>query len=101
MVRPASGPAPSARAAPRHSPQRILGFVTLGLGAAGAVEGAVCALAIQRGVVPPTIHYREPDPECPLDVVANSARQVDIACGVSTSLAFGGNNAALVMRRVA
>ena len=52
-------------------------------------------------VVPPTINYRERDPDCDLDVVANEARPTRIDCGVSTSLAFGGNDAALVMRRIA
>jgi len=71
------------------------------LSAAGAIEAAVLAMSIADGVVPPTVHYREADPECNLDVVTNTARETPIACGVSTSLAFGGNNAALVMRRVA
>ena len=71
------------------------------LAAAGAIEAAALALSIARGVVPPTVNFREPDPECDVDVVANEARQLPISCGVSTSLAFGGNDAALVMRRVA
>ena len=70
------------------------------LAAAGAIEAATLALSIARGVVPPTIHYREPDPECDVDVVANAAREMPLACGISISLAFGGNDAALVMRRV-
>lgn len=70
------------------------------LAAAGAIEAATLALSIARGVVPPTIGFREPDPECDVDVVANEARRVPIACGVSTSLAFGGNDAALVMRHI-
>jgi len=69
------------------------------LAAAGAIEAATLALSIARGVVPPTINYREADPECDVDVVANAAREIPVRCGVSTSLAFGGNNAALVMRR--
>jgi 3-oxoacyl-[acyl-carrier-protein] synthase II len=71
------------------------------LAAAGAIEAAALALSLATGIVPPTVHYREPDPECDLDIVANSAREMRISCGVSTSLAFGGNDAALVMRRVA
>jgi len=70
------------------------------LAAAGAIEAATLALSIARGVVPPTVSFREPDPECDVDVVANDARRVPISCGVSTSLAFGGNDAALVMRRL-
>jgi 3-oxoacyl-[acyl-carrier-protein] synthase II len=70
------------------------------LAAAGAIEAAILALSIARGVVPPTVNFREPDPGYDVDVVANEARQVSVSCGVSTSLAFGGNDAALVMRRV-
>ena len=70
------------------------------LAAAGAIEAATLALSIARGIVPPTVNFREPDPECDVDVVANEARRVPISCGVSTSLAFGGNDAALVMRRL-
>jgi 3-oxoacyl-[acyl-carrier-protein] synthase II len=69
------------------------------LAAAGAIEAAALALTIARGIVPPTVNFREADPECNLDVVANEARAVRISCGVSTSLAFGGNDAALIMRR--
>jgi len=70
------------------------------LAAAGAIEAAALALSIDRGVVPPTVSFRERDPECDVDVVANDARQVPIRCGVSTSLAFGGNDAAIVLRRI-
>ena len=70
------------------------------LAAAGAIEAAVLALSLDRRIVPPTVHYRERDPECDVDIVANEARELPIACGLSISLAFGGNNAALVMRRV-
>ena len=69
------------------------------LSAAGAIEAAALALSIARQVVPPTIGFRERDPECAVDIVANGARQARVACGVSTSLAFGGNDAAIVMRR--
>ena len=58
------------------------------------------ALTVKRGVIPPTIHHDTTDPECDVDVVANTAREVPVRCGVSTSLAFGGNDAALVMRAV-
>ena len=70
------------------------------LAAAGAIEAAALALSIARGVVPPTVNFREPDPECSVDLVANEARRVSISCGVSTSLAFGGNDAALVLTAV-
>ena len=68
------------------------------LGAAGAVEAAILALTMDRGVIPPTIHHAETD--CDVDVVANEARSVRPGCAVSTSLGFGGNDAAIVMRRV-
>jgi 3-oxoacyl-[acyl-carrier-protein] synthase II len=71
------------------------------LGAAGAVEAVALALTIERGVIPPTIHHTDTDPECRVvDVVANQARCQQVRCGVSTSLAFGGNDAAIVMRAV-
>ena len=70
------------------------------LSAAGAIEAAALALSIASGVVPPTVSFREADPECDIDVVANEARSVPVSCGVSTSLAFGGNDAAVVMRRL-
>ena len=71
------------------------------LGAAGAVEGAACALAIQRGTIPPTIHYRTPDPECDLDVTPNEARALEVDLALSNSFGFGGANATLAFRRVA
>jgi 3-oxoacyl-[acyl-carrier-protein] synthase II len=70
------------------------------LAAAGAIEAATLALSIARGVVPPTVNFREPDPECNVDVVANEARRTTISCGISTSLAFGGNDAAVVLTAV-
>jgi 3-oxoacyl-(acyl-carrier-protein) synthase len=70
------------------------------LSAAGAIEAAALALSIARGVIPPTIGFREADPECDVDLVAREARPYQVSCGISTSLAFGGNDAALVMRRV-
>jgi len=70
------------------------------LGAAGAVEAVALALTIERGVIPPTIHHGQTDPECQVvDVVANQSRRQPVQCGISTSLAFGGNDAAIVMRR--
>jgi len=68
------------------------------LGAAGAVEAAALALSVARGVIPPTIHHGETDPDCAIDVVANTARQQRVRCGISISLAFGGNDSALVIR---
>ena len=70
------------------------------LGAAGGLEAAVLALTVARGVIPPTINHGETDPECPVDVVANEAREQRVRCGVSTSLGFGGNDSAVVIRAV-
>jgi 3-oxoacyl-[acyl-carrier-protein] synthase II len=70
------------------------------LGASGGIEAAVTALTVYHGVIPPTIHHEETDPECEVDVVANEAREGRIDCAVSTSLAFGGNDAAVVLKAV-
>jgi 3-oxoacyl-[acyl-carrier-protein] synthase II len=70
------------------------------LGAAGGIEVAVLALTVSRGVIPPTVHHSHTDPDCPGDIVANDARETRIACGVSTSLGFGGNDSAVVITAV-
>jgi 3-oxoacyl-[acyl-carrier-protein] synthase II len=70
------------------------------LGAAGGVEAIFSLLAISRGVVPPTINYTEPDPECDLDYVPNQARQVDVKIAISNSLGFGGTNGTVLFRKV-
>jgi 3-oxoacyl-[acyl-carrier-protein] synthase II len=70
------------------------------LGAAGGVEAAYSLLAMSRGVVPPTINYTEPDPECDLDYVPNEARQAEVKIALSNSLGFGGTNATLLFRKV-
>ncbi len=69
------------------------------LGAAGAVEAAITAMALHEGFVPATIHYSEPDEQCDLDVVPNAGRQAAIACAMSNSLGFGGHNVSLVFKR--
>jgi 3-oxoacyl-[acyl-carrier-protein] synthase II len=69
------------------------------LGAAGAVEMIVCAKAIQTDLVPPTINYEVPDPECDLDYVPNSARQLKVNAIVNNSFGFGGHNATLVAKK--
>jgi 3-oxoacyl-[acyl-carrier-protein] synthase II len=68
------------------------------LGAAGAVEGSACALAIQRGLIPPTIHYATPDPDCDLDVVPNEPREATVTLALSNSFGFGGQNACVAFR---
>jgi 3-oxoacyl-[acyl-carrier-protein] synthase II len=70
------------------------------LGAAGAVEAVVTVLALQHGVLPPTINYTSPDAECDLDYVPNEARRRDIGVAVSNSFGFGGVNASLLLRRI-
>ncbi len=70
------------------------------LGAAGAMEAAICALALKHGQVPPTLNLDEQDPECPLEFVANQARSRTIQHALSNSFGFGGTNAALVLSRV-
>ncbi len=70
------------------------------LGAAGGVEAAFCALAMTEGVVPPTINYQEQDPECDLDYVPNTARQVDVKYAMSNSFGFGGTNATLLFKKL-
>jgi 3-oxoacyl-[acyl-carrier-protein] synthase II len=69
------------------------------LGAAGAVEAMFTTLAVDRGVLPPTINYDEPDPECDLDYIPNESREADVRVGVSNSFGFGGQNACIVVRR--
>jgi 3-oxoacyl-[acyl-carrier-protein] synthase II len=69
------------------------------LGAAGGVEAIFSILAVDRGVLPPTINYEEPDPECDLDYIPNEAREADVRTAVSNSFGFGGHNATIVVRR--
>jgi nodulation protein E len=69
------------------------------LNAASAIEFAVSALALRDGVLPPTIGFREADPECDVDCVPNTARQAPIGVAMSNSFAFGGLNAVLLLRR--
>jgi 3-oxoacyl-[acyl-carrier-protein] synthase II len=69
------------------------------LGAAGGVETAICALAVARGAIPPTINYTTPDPECDLDYVPNTAREVRVQHVLTNSYGFGGTNASLVLSR--
>jgi 3-oxoacyl-[acyl-carrier-protein] synthase II len=70
------------------------------LGAAGGVEAVVTALALQRGILPPTINLDAPDPECTLDYIPHKAREARIQVAMSNSFGFGGTNAVLLLRRV-
>lgn len=69
------------------------------LGAAGAVEAAVCIMALQSGIIPPTANYETPDPDCDLDYVPNAARSASLEAVMTNSLGFGGHNASLVFRK--
>jgi 3-oxoacyl-[acyl-carrier-protein] synthase II len=85
-----------ARQLPLSSIKSMVGHL---IGAAGAVEAVALALTLRDGALPPTINQTQPDPECDLDYVPNTAREVPVTTGVSTSFGFGGQNAALVMSR--
>lgn len=69
------------------------------MGATGALEALFCVKAIQENIVPPTIHYQTPDPQCDLDYVPNHARQMPVEVAVSNAFGFGGHNAVLVLRK--
>jgi 3-oxoacyl-[acyl-carrier-protein] synthase II len=69
-------------------------------GAAGAVEAIMCALAIRDGVLPPTINYANPDPECDLDYVPNEARKADVKIALSNAMGLGGHNGCVLLGRV-
>ena len=68
------------------------------IGAASAIETIVCSLAIRNNIIPPTINYETPDPECDLDYVPNSARETSIRTALSNSFGFGGTNASLLFK---
>lgn len=82
---------------PISSQKSMIGHL---IGASGAVEAAATALSLERGVVPPTINLATPDPDCDLDYVPNTAREVPVRKALSNSFGFGGQNATLVMARV-
>lgn len=69
------------------------------LGAAGSMEALVCALALDRQAVPPTINYENPDPDCDLDYVPNEAREAEVNACLSNSLGFGGHNGSICLKR--
>ncbi len=69
------------------------------LGASGAIEAIFTTLALNEGVIPPTINYEYPDPECDLDYVPNVARSMSFEAALSNSFGFGGMNACLAFRR--
>ena len=68
-------------------------------GAAGAVEAMMCVRALHEGVLPPTINYRNPDPECDLDYVPNEAREAQVEIALSNAMGLGGHNACVLLGR--
>ena len=70
------------------------------LGAAGAIEALVCILAMRDGVLPPTVNYENPDPECDLDYIPNEARKQQVDVCLSNSFGFGGHNVSLIIRKL-
>jgi len=70
------------------------------IGGTGAVELLACLMALNEGVIAPTLNYQEPDPECDLDVVPNTARTARVEAVLSNAFAFGGMNAVLALKKV-
>ena len=85
-----------ARRMPISSTKSMTGHL---LGAAGGLEAGITALALRDQILPPTINYRTPDPECDLDIIPNEARRVKLEYALSNSFGFGGTNGALVFKR--
>ena len=69
------------------------------MGAASAIEAVSCCLAVNNNIIPPTINYETPDPDCDIDFVPNEAREKDLEVALNNSFAFGGNNACLVIKK--
>ena len=87
-----------ARQIPVSSTKSMTGHL---LGGSGGIEAVAAVLALQNGVVPPTINHQNPDPACDLDVVPNQARDQIISTALSNSFGFGGHNVCLAFRRYA
>jgi 3-oxoacyl-[acyl-carrier-protein] synthase II len=85
-----------AKSIPISSTKSMIGHT---LGAAGAIEALVCILAMRDGVLPPTINYQVPDPDCDLDYIPNEARKADVQVTLSNSFGFGGHNVSLIFKK--
>lgn len=83
----------AARAVAVSSTKSMTGHL---MGGAGAIESIFCLLAMEAGVLPPTINYETPDPECDLDYVPNEPREAEVACSMTNSFGFGGHNVSLI-----
>ena len=69
------------------------------LGATGAIESIVCIKAMQEGIIPPTINYEDPDPECDLNYTPNVAVEAKVDAAIKMNLGFGGHNATLLFKK--
>jgi 3-oxoacyl-[acyl-carrier-protein] synthase II len=69
------------------------------MGAASAIEAATCCLVVKNNIIPPTINYETPDPECDIDCVPNKAKEKNVKIALNNSFAFGGNNACVVFKK--
>jgi 3-oxoacyl-[acyl-carrier-protein] synthase II len=86
-----------AKNVPVSSTKSMIGHL---LGAAGGVEAVITTLALEHGILPPTINLENPDPECDLDYVPNTARQAQVRTAMSNSFGFGGTNATIILRKL-
>lgn len=82
---------------PRLATSSIKSMIGHCMGAASAIEAVVCVLSLRDQCVPPTIHFEEPDPECPVDCVPNCARELPVKVAVNNAFGFGGNNSSVVL----
>jgi 3-oxoacyl-[acyl-carrier-protein] synthase II len=87
-----------ARKVPISSTKSMTGHL---IGCAGAIEPSICIMTILHGIIPPTINYENPDPDCDLDYVPNTARKVEVNTALTNSFGFGGHNSVLILRRYA
>jgi len=87
-----------ARKVPISSTKSMTGHL---IGCAGAIEPAICIMTILNGIIPPTINYENPDPDCDLDYVPNTARPAEVNTVLTNSFGFGGHNSVLILRRYA